>query len=375
MRGLMFYRVNKDNRTNIGVVKKAYAQAKAMRRLGIDLDLVLLSDKGILLNDQLIHTFHKPTLHKPSSTYWFYFFDFLPTLFKNILIKTYDLIYFRFALAHPGLIGFLKKMKQINPGIKIVMEIPTYPYEKEKRTVIDRLSLIMDGHFRKQLHRYVDLITHYGLAKEIWKIPTISIRNGIDPEQIPTSELLLDKNKIRLIAIANWSYWHGLDRLISGLEKYYQNKSSSYNITLTVVGFGKEIPRYKDLVKKADLQSYVSFLPPLASEQLDELFTKVDIGIGTLGIHRKGIEIDSSLKHREYCARGIPFILAGRDLDFPSSTPFVLKISEDEKTISMEEIIIFYEQMYHRSTEINKKVRKYAEEHLRWEQRLALILK
>lgn len=78
------------------------------------------------------------------------------------------------------------------------------------------------------------------------------------------------------------------------------------------------------LVKKLQLDEYVSFAGNVLYEQLDGYFQTADIGIGSLGHHRSGITSLASLKNREYAARGIPFIYSEFDADFDDK-PFVLK--------------------------------------------------
>lgn len=374
MRGLIYYRINQDEIANVGVLKKCLAQVEAFKNLGVKVDLVLLSNKGIILNDQLIHSFSKPVLSKSISKYWFYFFNLLPLIKKQLDFKYYNFIYFRYALAHPSLVHFLETAKNKNSTLQIIAEIPTYPYEEEKRSFIDRLSLLMDHYYRKKLSIYLDGITHYGLETKIFGVPTIPISNGVAVNKINISASQPQKDQIRLIAIANWSYWHGLDRLIEGLKNYYLNKNPKIQVTLKIIGHGKAIAQYKDLVNKYGLQSHVRFFPPMTNEALDAHFDHVDIGIGTLGIHRKNIAIDASLKHREYCARGIPFLLAGKDLDFPDQLSFVLKSPPTDEAIEIHRLINFWEHLALDNKTKKVEIRKYAEGHLGWEERIKKVI-
>jgi len=373
MRGLVYYRINRDDIANVGVLKKCLSQVASFEKQGVQIDLVILSDQGILWNEQLIYSFSKPTLSKPITKYWFYFFKLLPYVTKSIHLEQYDFIYFRYALSHPSLIRFLQTAKKQYPSIKIMAEMPTYPYEEEKVTLVDRLSLFMDQYYRKKLPRYLDAFTHYGKEATIFKVPTIPITNGVTVHKIKVSTSQPKKQVIRLIALANWSFWHGLDRLIEGLNIYYSNKNPATKITLKIIGHGKAIPQYRQLVKSFNLEKVVEFFPPLTNKQLDEQFDQADIGIGTLGIHRKNIAIDSSLKHREYCARGIPFLLAGTDLDFPSKLPFILKCEPTDQPIDLERMIIFWESL--RKEKVGKRsIRAYAVSHLDWTLRIKKVI-
>jgi len=374
MKGLVYYRINRDDLTNIGVLKKCLAQVEAFKRLDVEIDLVFLSDKGILLNDQLIHNFSESIFKSSFSKYQFYFFNLLPIITKHLTFEDYNFIYFRYALSHPTLIRFLKTAKDQHPSIKIISEMPTFPYDKEKVSIVDRLSLKMDQNYRKKLPLYVDRITHYGLESEIFSIPTIPISNGIDFKKVTVSKGPQKEKSIRLIALANWSNWHGLDRLIEGFKNYYSTETQEISISLTVIGNGKVIPAYKDLVNKYGLQKVVHFLPPMSNKQLDHHFDNADIGIGTLGIHRKNIPIDSSLKHREYCARGIPFLLAGNDLDFPAHLPFVLKCEPTDESIDLKSLIVFWEDLVKNGKVKKEDIRKYAEDQLDWKKRMKKVM-
>ena len=374
MKGLVYYRINRDDLTNIGVLKKCLAQVEAFKRLDVEIDLVCLSDKGILLNDQLIHHFSESIFKSSFSKYQFYFFNLLPIITKHLRLQDYDFLYFRYALSHPTLIRFLKTAKDQNPRIKIISEMPTFPYDKEKVSVVDRLSLKMDQNYRKKLPLYVDRITHYGLESKIFSIPTIPISNGINLNEVKVSKAQPKGKSIRLIALANWSSWHGLDRLIEGLKNYYSTSTKKVSISLTVIGNGKAIPEYQNLVNKYDLHKVVHFLPPMSNEQLDHHFDNADIGIGTLGIHRKNIPIDSSLKHREYCARGIPFLLAGNDLDSPVHLPFIFKCEPTNDPIDLKNLIVFWEDFQKNGKPKKMDIRKYAEGQLDWKKRMKKVI-
>ena len=88
-----------------------------------------------------------------------------------------------------------------------------------------------------------------------------------------------------------------------------------------------------------------------------------------MGIHRKGVLYDSSLKHREYCSRGLPFILSAPDLDFPRrvilSWNMCLIMIPDINLESLLEVFLKWKEKDRR-----KEIRKYAEEHLTWEKQL-----
>jgi hypothetical protein len=73
------------------------------------------------------------------------------------------------------------------------------------------------------------------------------------------------------------------------------------------------------------------------------LLARADVAIGSLGLYRAKLQEASTLKVREYLARGIPTILGYRDTDFPEWAPFLLQIpnSADGVRRSLNEIEAF----------------------------------
>jgi hypothetical protein len=73
----------------------------------------------------------------------------------------------------------------------------------------------------------------------------------------------------------------------------------------------------------------------------------------------------SELKSREYCARGIPFIIACGDSDFPPDFPAILKLLPDESPIDMHRVILFA-SVISRDSDHAQNMRHYARENLDW---------
>ena len=237
-KGILIYRINRDDPGNAGVIKKCKAQKKAFRKLGFDVDMIWLCENGVLKNDELV--FQKRLIPHSLSLYWFYFFQFGPLLSKLVDKNHYDFIYLRHPFFDPLLVRFLQKAKKKNFNLKIILEINTYPYDAEPKRFLHKLSLWMDQYYRKSAPKFIDVITHYGVEKEIWGIPTIAIRNGIEVDKIKFTNSKCEDGKIRLIAVGNWSYWHGLDRLLKGMKNYYVASKNQAKIFLTIVGDGGE---------------------------------------------------------------------------------------------------------------------------------------
>ena len=86
----------------------------------------------------------------------------------------------------------------------------------------------------------------------------------------------------------------------------------------------------------------VFFHGPLSQHELDALYPKMDIGLGTLALHRNNMKEASPLKVREYLAFGLPVIIGYQDTDLAGCS-FVLNIGNYENNVieNTEEITIF----------------------------------
>lgn len=175
-----------------------------------------------------------------------------------------------------------------------------------------------------------DEITRYEL-KRSGKLnkPHITIGNGLDVNSVPIriAKPYVDTElELHILCVANVSKWHGLDRLLKGMATYCSNTCIIFHIA----GEGAEIPLLKQLVEKLNLQDSVIFHGFKTGDELDTLFNSCHIAVGSLGIHRIGLNEASILKAREYCARGIPYIIACADPDFPNDFPYIYRVPPDE---------------------------------------------
>lgn len=243
--------------------------------------------------------------------------------------------------ANPFLLKFLKETKKC--GVKIVMEIPTYPYDNEyvQSGFVSKVNLFSDRLFRQFFKHCVDRIVTFTDFKEIFGIPSINISNGIDFNAIPTRKVPSSNNEIRLLGVAEIHFWHGFDRVIEGLKDYY-SKSNEQKVYFDVVGksFTDDVEKLKSLAEKYGISEYVIFHGTKSGKELDEMFDKTDFGIASLGRHRSHIFKIKTLKNREYAARGIPFIYSEIDDDF-ENMPYIIKAPADESPIDIKSIIDF----------------------------------
>lgn len=271
--------------------------------------------------------------------------------------------------ANPFLISFVKQLR--NRGIKVVMEIPTYPYDQEYITFASKCSLFVDKLFRKSLAKQLNAIVTFSNQTEIFGQRTIRISNGIDFSSIKLKQNNHKQSELHLIGVAEIHYWHGFDRVVAGMRDYYKGKVEGCKVFFHIVGeFSGERERTEilPLITENQLENYVILYGQLFGTALDEIFDRADIGIGSLARHRSNITYIKTLKNREYAARGIPFIYSETDEDF-EEMPYVMKVPADESPINIESLIEFYQENTWASLEIRESVA-----YLSWKNQMQKVL-
>ena len=321
-----------------GVQRKVLSQSRALASYGNQIDLLYHHNGSIFLCD--INDDRKSTLKTGGSR------SLILSTAKE-LVANYDGFYIRYPLSDLKFLLLLKKIKSQNK--RVVVEIPTYPYDQQgAESLRGKLIHKVDKLFRPWLHKYVDRICTYSLDKEIFRIKTINTVNGYDFSTVkPTYDNPKVLETINLIAVSGMWPLHGYDRFIRGLNDYYK-QGGKRNIVLHVVGSGYVEADYKALTQKFGLQEHVIFHGRQFGINLMKLYSTQAIGVNSLAIHREGLERESTLKTKEYAALGLPIISSSFVDAFSEegNMKFVLKIPADESNVNIKEVVAFADSLY-----------------------------
>ena len=358
---LIIYRVDKSNPENIGVVKKLIGQVAGLEYSNYKVDYIIHDARHIYFNNRKVYNILEANI---GYNFKWNYFNYL----MDLNLENYRVCIIRYGLSSLSFINFLKRFRKKNVNAKILIDMPTFPYRKEHVGVIGRVKLIIDQVLSNKLKFLVDYVLHSGEEASIFGISTIKSSNGINCEQLKL-RTYGHRTDFRMIAVGKWRNWHGLDRMIKGLDVHKYDS----DIVLDIVGDGPELKRLKLLVKEKHLEGRVIFHGVCVGEKLNELFDQADIGVGTLGLFRKGVKVDSSLKNREYVARGLPIILSGKDSDIKSDLNFVCKVPNDESYIDIRKIESFLNGLD--IDETIKRARSFAENQLSWNTKMNTLVK
>lgn len=363
---LVFYGFQEYN----GISKKIRYQIAALEKCGMDVrtcyyEVAPDGQRQWMIDGYLLKSLGKGVIAKLRKRV-----SFRPII-RYVLEEKVRLVYIRsYHNANPFTIHLVKTLKRY--GVKIFLEIPTYPYDQEYFSLKDKLQLYTDKLFRRTFCKYVDAIITYSNDTEIFGCRTICISNGIDFKNIPLRQTVHDISKeLHLIGVAEIHFWHGFDRLIEGLGIYYQ-QNPEYKIYFHLVGNmsgERERREIEAPIRKYGLEPYVIMHGAKHSEELNALFEQADFAIGSLGRHRSGIYNIKTLKNREYAARGFAFAYSETDEDF-DRMPYVLKIPADESPIDIQKLKEFCKNISIFPQEIRDSIK-----HLSWGEQMMKIYK
>ena len=282
-----------------------------------------------------------------------------------------DFLYVRRTVADKEYLKFWKDIKEKYPDCKIIIEIFTYPYDKDDFAKWNAWPFyIKELIYRRNLKKYTDRFVTYTKDKEIFGVPTICTANGIKVENIAKVQGEYRGNKITLIGVAYMQRHHGYERIIEGLREYYQNKDNRYIVELLLVGDGPEKPKYLELAEKYHLQNYIKFYATMSGKQLDEMYDASDIALASFGMYKLGVYELGALKTRECLAKGMPLI-TGCAIDvLDNDYPYVRNFPNNAQTVDIMEVVDFYENIkkkHHDKEKVAGIIREFALNHVSME--------
>lgn len=259
---------------------------------------------------------------------------------------------------------FLVNMiKNMSKNGDVLYEWPTVPldkYAEHWKNIMQYFEVLFYNVFiRKYIKKEIVILQND--IKEDKKYYEIS--NAIDSSKFDNEfSNPKDNSTVVFVGIAHLLKWHGYDRILYSLANYKGNRKIQVKIVSTE---NKEVLRLKQLSEKLGINDKVTFINQLRFDEIKQLVKQCNIGIGSLGYHRRGAKYDTSIKNKEYCAFGLPFICSCEDRSFPSDYPYAFKVSSDEEIFDLESIINWYDTLERETYQ--KEMYEYAKANLSFE--------
>jgi len=362
MNGCYIYYSNIDEKKPTGIQKKILYQIETLKKYGNNCELFIIDSEKqskyryFLCKIPFIGRCYDKWVKLPELDKLDYFYIRRPSVFDKSFIE------------------YFKKIKREHPNIVIIVELPTFPYDAEYgKSISGRFYQYIDCKYRRSLYKVIDrfAVVAYSGDEMIWNIPVLPISNGIDLNKVKIRKRE-QHDTINLLCIAYFSAWHGYDKVLKGVKKYYQKKTNK-EVHILMVGDGPELKNYKHLVETNNLNDYVTFFGEINGD-LDDIYSIADIGVCSLRSSDMGIQISSQLKSREYLARGLPIITAG-DIDILQDTNFKYEFISHSDEVDIEKVVSFYIDKCHGGDECcTKEIRVFAEEYCSWDYGMETVI-
>jgi glycosyltransferase involved in cell wall biosynthesis len=379
-KALLYFPLDLVNNENSGIAKKCLGITHAFKQY-YKTDVFTDAYGKVYFNGQLLKEHNNSGIKARLYNYNDIVFGQFNQITGKLRENKYDVLYFRFHyFLSWGMINFFRKIKKYNPSAKIYLELPCYPFEKEKGgSFLDKVRYWLNTLFTPLLKKYITKIVTFAELPQIWDVPAITISNGYyDPalqsfiDATPSRLHDLPENDFHIAMVARFTIGHAPEILISSLNQYYSSAGAK-NVFVHLIGLDVNLSLCRSLVKEYALEEKIIFHGEAKTQDIVNILSKVHVCVGTLGLHRKEILIDSSLKSREYAAMGMPMILRTKDLDMLPSLFFVKYFPEPESLLDINEIMDFYEKLKETHPEYKKEIRSFARQNLTWSKKLEQV--
>jgi hypothetical protein len=346
-----------------GITKKVYAQMDAMSEIGHPVKYYTgYTNDGAAVFDQDGNVLYEKKI--PGK------FGIIKRVVRNYVLKIVagdflnegvddiDIVYIRYLFFDPFSIRLFRNAKKNNR--QVILEMHSYP-NYHVRGVKMYPVFVVDFLCRKFILPRVDKLVAISDRKTIWGRQAICIDNGIDLENAVIHERVHENKKIiRLISVSYEWYCHGYDRIIKGLAEYYKKEQVEYEVEVYFVGTVTK--KTKNLIKKTNMEQHVKLLGPLYGDELNEAYNQCDIGLGIMAPHRVAHSASSGLKTKEYIAKGIPFVYAGKPLFDAESFKYGMSIESNEEPVCIDDIVEFYKLLL-KEDNIQENMRMWARDY------------
>ncbi len=353
------YYIHFDARKTIGVSKKIDMQIKALgSRYDIREIQVVSTPRNII--QRIAGLFPWASIARDYKGAW-------------QQIEEPDFVYVRRANADHNYMLFLRQIKERYPKCKIIVEIFTYPYDKDDFGKWNAWPFyIKELIYRRDYKKNIDCFVTYSNDSEIFGVPTICTTNGVDTQRIKITAGSYLPDQITMVGVAYMQRQHGYERIIRGLKDYYSKGNSIPKVYLHLVGDGPEKRHYQSLVQQYNLCEYVVFHPTTIGEKLDEIYEHSDIALASFGFYKAGVYYsNSSLKVYECLAKGLPFVTGCPIAGIAKECPFKFSFPNNKSVVDIAQVVDWFENLKE-STGNNKmglaeKIRLFAEENFSME--------
>jgi len=358
-----------------GVERKLKEEAIYYAQEGVDVYLLNDEVEGYQEHIEYKHMYKYISL--PSFLAYFYVRLFsYDILSKALPLQAYDVLYLRYPLMDFSALRFAKKY-----GHKLITQHHTKELEEIKAYKLNPLFRYLQFTLErwisprffthiKGLTAMSDDVIAYEKRRLGFAGETYRFSNGINSKDFTmrTAPPLHNVFHVSIIA-SHFSPWHGLDRLLKSLAKY----DGTHKVHLHIIGQLSSA----DLALIENTQMSASVIleqhGKLFAMELDEVLLQTHMACDSLAMYRLNMHETSTLKSKEYIARGIPFIYSAFDKDMIGLEAYLYDVKNSDALLDFDDIIRHYQALD--LEKMQDAMRRCADEVLDWKIKVNELVK
>ncbi|QNK41486.1 glycosyltransferase [Caproicibacter fermentans] len=349
---LFYLTFQEDAELYLGVTRKIEWQVRAFEQLGYKVTHTLWK------NECFIFFQGGETLSVPVTRGFRRMHRFSQAALDYLTDHRFDVAYLRLDRISFDVIRICRKLKE-NGTRRVIVEIPNYPYIMDylrsvkgvrpiQRQAVTLLKVLctaaQDRLAGCRLRECADAAVLIGdRSDRFFGLPAVNITNGVNVDEFSFARHQGDSGEIVLVGVAGTLWWQAYDRVLEGMRVYRERKKpEDPRVRFVLVGGDrKEMPAFLEDVRSRGLEEDVECRGFLRGEELMRVYASADLGVSSLGCYRRGLTRCSSLKAREYCAAGLPFLYAYEDDALDGNPPFALRLPNDSSAVDIGRAVEF----------------------------------
>jgi hypothetical protein len=305
----------------------------------------------------------------------------------------FDFIYFRYDNASSTLSKFCKKYSKkvfFEHVTAETEEIRLYKHENPLRanasSILGNIEFLWLPLWRERIwgesirrHAAFGICNSSDIGDHEKKIANGNYRIFIGGDAVKTGDYPLRKNisslekELRLVFLKGASTvadFNGLDRIFKGIRNY----RGDFHIRLLL--FGKNLEAEAKVIQSLNISDQVKLGGYITKEESEVLMQQIHIGMGAMGLHRKGIKSTTTIKAREYFAQGIPFVFGHHDPDISDSKEakrYCMEFKANDEPIDFEKVVHWYIEL-NKDKDYPQGMRRFAEDFLDYKVKMKRLI-
>lgn len=381
---LFYLTFQEDAELYLGVTRKIAWQVRAFRELGYEVTHTLWKDDSFsFYTGGEVQSVPVPAGPRRMRR-------FSGAVLGYLQARRFDVAYLRLDRISFDVLRICRTLKE-NGTRRVILEIPNYPYLRDylrsagdagpfSRRAVTLLKALgtaaedrLAGLF---LRGRADAAVLIGdRAERFFGLPAINITNGVDVDEFSFDRRPENEGEVVLVGVAGTLWWQAYDRVLEGMRIYRDRKSPrDPRVRFILVGGDlKEMPAFREEVRRRGLAEDVECPGFLTGEALRRIYAGADLGVSTLGCYRRGLTRCSSLKAREYCAAGLPFLYAYEDDAMEGELPFALRLPNDPSPVDIGQAVEFARRC-RADPSLSGREREFARQRYDWKSILERVL-